>query len=145
MIDNALTIGFISAIVSIIVAVLTSILTRSREREADWRKLKFSQYQEFIVALSAATSWMPSTEARTRYANAINSLHLFASSDVIKSLNAFQRKISETFDEEYSEERQAMLNELIAAIRRDLGISSNSGLTYSLFAAPPAGQSTDPR
>ncbi|WP_372000881.1 hypothetical protein P7L68_19455 [Tistrella mobilis] len=138
MLDNALMVGFISAAVSIVVTVLTSILTRSREREADWRKLKFSQYQEFIIALSAATSWTPNAEARARYANAVNSLHLFASSDVVTALNAFQTKVPQTFHEEYSEERQIKLNELIAAIRRDLGINSNSSLTYSLFSAPPA-------
>jgi Zn-dependent protease with chaperone function len=42
----------ISAVAALLVAVVTSVLSRRREREADWRKLRFEQYEEFIQALS---------------------------------------------------------------------------------------------
>ncbi|HEY1720985.1 MAG TPA: hypothetical protein VGG27_07050, partial [Magnetospirillaceae bacterium] len=75
---------------ALITAIVTSLLTRRREREADWRKLKFAQYQEFALALSGVVRERATPERQARYADAFNSMSLIASLPVLAALQAFQ-------------------------------------------------------
>jgi Zn-dependent protease with chaperone function len=81
-------------IVAFVTAVITYLLTRRREHEADWRKLKFGQYQEFVLALSEIVELQSTHEKQVRYANAVNSMSLVAPISVLNALRQFQDEIS---------------------------------------------------
>jgi hypothetical protein len=92
--DRTLATGLISAIAAllggVVVAIANYYLSLKREHEADWRKLKFERYQEYIVALSGVVQGRETLEAKLRYADAVNSLSLVAPQTVLSALQAFQ-------------------------------------------------------
>jgi hypothetical protein len=90
----SLTAG-VTAIISIII---THVLTRRREHEDEWRKLKFSQYQEFILALSGNMNGRATPDGQRRYSNAVNSMALIAPKEVFTALRAFQAEVSAAGD-----------------------------------------------
>ena len=51
--------AIISACAAIGAVIVTYILTKRREHEADWRKFKFFQYQEFVLALPGIVNRSP--------------------------------------------------------------------------------------
>lgn len=111
----------ISAIAALIAVIITYVLARRREHEADWRKLRFDQYREFIVALSGFTEGRASPEAHRRYTDAFNSMQLVAPLSVLRPLQAYQdettyrnapNRTQETHDRAY--------NALIRALRADI-------------------------
>ncbi len=67
-------------------AVLTYILTGRKEHAADWRKLKFEQYREFILALSGIVEGRSTDAAQLRYADAANAMMLVAPASVYQAL-----------------------------------------------------------
>ena len=81
--------ALISFVTAIAVTIITYVLTRRREHEADWRKLKFSQYQELLLALSGITEGRSTAEAQARYSDAVNSMALVAPTQVVRALQAF--------------------------------------------------------
>jgi hypothetical protein len=78
-----------SAITAIVAVIVTYVLTKKREHEADWRRLKFSLYQEFALALSGIVRGRSTSEGHLRYADAVNSMALVASWNVFLSVEAF--------------------------------------------------------
>jgi len=80
---------------AIVTTIVTNILSKKREHEADWRKLKFNVYQEYVSALSGVVNRKdgPSAEARERYANAFNTICLVAPPDVLTALKDFRSAI----------------------------------------------------
>jgi hypothetical protein len=83
----------ISALTALLVAVVTSVLSRRRESEADWRKLRFEQYQEFVQALSNVVGGRETVDAQRRYADSVNALLLVAPIEIIVKLEKFQKEI----------------------------------------------------
>ena len=67
-----------SAVTAILAVIVTYILTKRREHEADWRKLKFAQYQEFVLALSGIVDERATSVSQARYSDAVNSMALVA-------------------------------------------------------------------
>jgi hypothetical protein len=72
----------ISLITAILAAIVTPILARRREHQTDWRRLKLTQYQDFVLALSGIVEGRASPEAQGRYTDAVNSMALIASPPV---------------------------------------------------------------
>jgi protein-S-isoprenylcysteine O-methyltransferase Ste14 len=54
-------------VAAIAVAVLTYFLTKRKEREADWRKLKFDLYRDYMNAVAGITEGRMTPESETRY------------------------------------------------------------------------------
>ena len=139
--DSAVLPAAISGAVAIAVAGLSYLLAKTKEREADWRKLKLDLYKEYIVALSGTVVGRDVTpEAKARYADAVNCLTLVSSPSVLKALYDFQdetsyRNISRS-DVKHDERLSALLN----AMRQDVYPKSKQpreALTFRLFSVPP--------
>ena len=88
--DNNIVVSIIAASTSIIVAAITYWTTKSREREAEWRKEKLIHYKEYISSLSGILSSNTNPESKKRYTFAFNSVALFASQQVIECLHQYQ-------------------------------------------------------
>ena len=81
----------ISLLTAIFTVVITAMLTRRRKHLADWRKLNFAQYQEFVLALSGIVEGRQTNEANLRFADAANSMRLIASTSVLHAMEKFFR------------------------------------------------------
>jgi hypothetical protein len=130
-----------SAPVAIIAVVVTNWLARRREHEADWRKLKFAQYQEFVLALSGIVNERSSREGQARYSDAVNSMALIAPMDVLKALTAFQSEISYMNKTRSQESHDRLLDPLFRAMRADIHprhAREPAEHTFKLLGIPPS-------
>ncbi|WP_145727617.1 hypothetical protein [Nitrospirillum viridazoti] len=104
---------------------LTYLFTLRREREADWRKMKFEQYQEFTLAFSGIIEGRNGDSAvlaaaLRRYADAYNSMQIIASPRVLEAMIALQSEISEkNANRDYDNEYQ-LVDRLFKAMRSDI-------------------------
>jgi hypothetical protein len=85
-------IAIISAVTSILGAAVSFFFSMRKEREADWRKIKFEHYREFMAALSSIVGTDATLEGHQRFARACNTVQLVASEQVIKALQNFLRR-----------------------------------------------------
>lgn len=130
----------VSAAAALTVSIVTSVLARRRDHESEWRKLKFSQYQQFYMALSGIVRERANAEAHGRYADAVNSLYLVAPIEVLNRLAAFQKEISLINSDRSDERHDKLLAELTKAMRRDINLSLVRGASpfpFRLQSIPP--------
>lgn len=123
--DAPVTVAIISTCGAVVVSSVTFFLTKHKEREADWRGLKFGIYKELVQSLSGIVGTDSSAEGNRRFAAAANTLHLIASPGVIAALHAFQDEIRVSNADRDQERHDALLSRLEWEIRTDLLIPGN--------------------
>jgi len=96
------------------------VLTKSRDRQAEWRKEKLVQYKEYFAALAGVVGSHYNEESSKRYAIAYNTVGLFASQEVIECLHAYQEYTQLDASKVGLDEHDKRLTRLVLAIRRDL-------------------------
>jgi len=112
--------AFISALAAIIASAGAIYLTKQKEREALWRAKKLAYYEEFFAAASGIVGYAPD-DAKIRFANAVNNLHLIGSGAVIAALHEFTNEIAESNHQRFSHQRHDELwSRLVWQIRSDL-------------------------
>ena len=123
----------------IIAALFTYLFTRRREHEADWRKLKLAQYQEFVMALSGILEGRATEKAHQRYADAWNGMLLVAPREVLDALDAFQGHI--TYKNKNRDEGTygTLQDQLFRVMRKDVypGNSGDQNYSFRLIDVPP--------
>ncbi|MBU3887592.1 hypothetical protein [Methylosinus sp. KRF6] len=130
----------ITAIAGLIAVIVTATLTRRREHEADWRKLKLAQYQQFILALSGIVEGRSTPESMRQWTDAVNAMSLIAPMSVLKALRAYQEEVSFTNQHRTREAHDRLLNALLRELRRDIhpsGTDDDLTFTFWLQALPP--------
>lgn len=130
----------VSAVTALATVLITSALARRREHEADWRKLKLAQYQEYVAALSSVVQGRVTPEAQRRYADAVNSMALVASVPVLEALRRFQAEISYMNQSRSEAVHDRLLDELFRAMRADVQPPSNRdnpSTPFRLLGLPP--------
>lgn len=133
--------AIVSGSAAVIAVVLTNWLARRREHEADWRKLKFAQYQEFVLALSGIVNERSTPAAQARYSDAVNSMALIAPMEVLKPLTAFQSQISYINKTQSQESHDSLLDPLFRAMRADIQprhAQEPVEYTFKLLGVPPS-------
>ncbi|MFC3678154.1 hypothetical protein [Ferrovibrio xuzhouensis] len=114
--DTAIIVAVISAAAALIVQAVSSFLTRSREREADWRKQRLEYYRRYFELLNKVVATKPTDIERKEYAIACSALYLVAPSDVMMAMKEFQDKRDHP-----RAEREKLLGNIVWVIRKDLG------------------------
>lgn len=130
----------ISGATAILAVVVTYTLTKRREHESDWRKLKFSQYQEFVLALSGIVNERSTPEAQARYSDAVNSMGLIAPMNVLRALSAFQAEISMRNQNRSDERHDELLDPLFREMRADVHPhrpTDDEDYLFKLLGVPP--------
>jgi len=128
----------ISSMTAIIVAALSYYTTKQREREAEWRKEKLAHYKDYFAALAETIGPHVADDARARYCIAFNTVGLFASQDVIKSLHAYQEVTRLPYTEVPIAEHDKRLTTLVLAVRRDLKLRPDDDVgTFSFHMIAP--------
>ena len=117
--STALTVG-VTALVSVSVVFITYILTKRREYEADLRKLKFGQYQEFLLAMSGIVGERATDEAHRRYADAVNSILLVGTDKVLIALQEYMAENSYLNKRRSVDKLNRLLDVLLRAMREDI-------------------------
>jgi hypothetical protein len=123
-------------------------LTRSRERQAEWRKEKLIHYKDYFAALAGVVGSHSSDEARKRYAIAFDTVGLFASQEVIECLHAYQEITRLGADQVLQAEHDRRLTRLVLAMRRDLGLKPRDDVgtfSFLLISAQPSEQRPNPQ
>jgi hypothetical protein len=118
-------------------------LTKSRERQAEWRKEKLIHYKDYFAALAGIVGSHATDEAHKCYAIAFNTVGLFASQEVIACLHAYQEITCLRAEEVSQVEHDRRLTRLVLAMRRDLGLKPRDDaetFSFSLISAPTRGQ-----
>jgi len=100
-------------------------LTKSRERQAEWRKEKLTHYKEYFAALAGVVGSHATDETRKRYAIAFNTVGLFASQEVIERLHSYQEITRLGASEVPLAEHNKRLTRLAFAMRQDLRLKPN--------------------
>jgi hypothetical protein len=129
-----------SACTAIIAVVITYVLTKRREHEGDWRKLKFAQYQEFVLALSGIVNERSSRAGQARYSDAVNSMALIAPMPVLRALAAFQAEITYRNQNRSDERHDQLLDPLFREMRADIQphyTKDPVDYTFKLLGLPP--------
>lgn len=140
----ALIIGPLSFVGGLATVALTNYFGRSRDREADWRKVKLETYREYFTAWSEAKLRAHDVAARCRYLNAANQLTLVASGRVLRAFYPFQEaSTSMTSIPSPTQEQLANLKDLgnafIRAIREDshpLSPEDTLSLNFTIYVLP---------
>lgn len=139
---SAVLSGAVAVAAAVVTASLTYALTRKREREADWRKLKLANYTEYVAALSGNVEGRKITpEVQARYTDAVNTMGLVASPDVLKALYAFLDETSYRNLARSRNRHDELLNDLMNSMRQDINASARrqgESLTFRLITDPPA-------
>ncbi len=115
----ALSSGLISGV---FIAAMNYFLTRKKEREAEWRKEKLLYYKNFIESMNGIIIGDSTDEGQRAFSQTCNNLLLFAPQYVIDAITEFRDEIKSTNPTPLKEKHDHLLNRLLLAIRKDIGI-----------------------
>ena len=121
--DTKIVVSVISALALIVAPAFSFYWTRRKEREAEWPKQKREQYRELLEAISSTVGTDATPEGQLRFARACNTIGLIASQSVLKALWQFQDATAKSNPNRSLEQHDRCLNQLLLAIRVDLGVS----------------------
>jgi protein required for attachment to host cells len=143
-VDNGALLAAISGAGAVTVAAVTAgltyLFTKHREREADWRKMKLDLYKEYVAALSGIVEGRDTPEGHIRYADAVNSLTLVASPQVLKALYAYLDYTISRNTDKSRESHDEFLTGLVKTLRRDVYPSdryARDPFQFRLTTVPP--------
>jgi hypothetical protein len=124
--ETGVTIAIIPVFASVLGAAVSVFFSMRKEKGADWRKIKFEHYREFMGALSTIVGADATPEGQRRFAQSCNTIQLVASKQVIRALHNFRAEIAASNSNRSQEKHDELLSVLIRNIRTDLGISPAS-------------------
>jgi hypothetical protein len=120
--DAAIFVATISAAASILAAALTFLLTKSKEREAELRKQKLEHYKEFLDALSGIVGTDSTAETNAVGRGPPTRWDWLPHSRFCKPKGAFRTRL-QSAPNRSTDEHDRCLNQLLLAIRHDLGVT----------------------
>jgi hypothetical protein len=139
--NEAIVVAIIAASASIIVAALTFFLTKRYELYVQWRSEKMNHYRVLFSALSdLAVDGADKDDANKRFALASNTISLAAPQYVINALMAFHDEVKFSNPNKLPERHDKLLNELLLAVRRDIGLvkgDDSATFNFHLIGSAP--------
>lgn len=112
--------ALITALATICVSAGTFFFTKRAERQAVWRSKKLAYYEEFFGAASGIVGESSPVEAKMRFANSVNNLHLVGSAGVIRALHDFLDEIAASNPRRAQERHDRLWSRLVWEVRADL-------------------------
>ena len=135
--DIKILVTLIAFFSSILVAIATYYLNKLRESESKWREYKMEYYRQFLLCLSKITG-NPSNDDQNNFSNIVNTITLFAPQYVIQEVNKFLYLVTHekvNLDgQQYSEKHNQLINSIMLAIRKDIGIRPTDNKNTFNFA-----------
>jgi hypothetical protein len=122
--NDTIVVAIITASASVVVAALTFYLTKRHELAVQWRGEKLNHYKVLFSALSdLAVDGTDKHDANKRFALATNTISLVAPQYVIDALMVFHDEIKWSNVSKSAERYDELLNKLLLAVRRDIGLA----------------------
>ena len=126
---------------SVILACLTYFFTKTLQAKTEWQKEKMNHYKVLLAAISdLAGDERNKEDANKRFALAVNTICLVAPQTVVTALMKFHDEIKMSNKNKTIEKHDRLLIELLLAIRKDIGVSSNDSektFSFHLVGGPP--------
>jgi hypothetical protein len=139
--DNSILIAIISASASILVAALTFYLTKRHQTRSEWKKEKLEHYRKLLVSLSdLAVDGKNKDKANQDFSEYSNTICLVASQEVIHKLMTLHDQIKRPKEQRDFELEAKLLNALMMAIRKDIGLTKKddaSNFDFHLIGKKP--------
>jgi hypothetical protein len=125
--NAAILVAVIGALATLIVAVISHFFARRRDYQLKNLEFKLDRYADFLGAFAEMGSGHKTHEAHLKVANAVNTMNLFASRDVLSHVYALLDYVSTHKDTTYSVvEQNKIISDIILSIRADLGEETSS-------------------
>jgi hypothetical protein len=123
--DYQIIVSIITAGTAITVAVASFFLNENAKRKTEWRQKKFGHYQKLLLAISdLANAGKHKSKADQDFWTSSNTVVLIASQQVINALMLLHDEIKVSNKDNFSLERHdRLLQDLVLAIREDIGLS----------------------
>jgi hypothetical protein len=122
--EISLAVPLLGLVGSTVVAVLTYWFAKLRDIETERRKEKLTYYKAFIESFSGIVDGDATPDGHLAFSRATNNLLLFAPQKVLSALNEFRSEIAvSNAAARTSEKHDALLAQLLLAIRHDVGVN----------------------
>jgi len=119
--ETAITVALIGGMVTLATALFAHLFARQRELKQKELEFKLDRYKEFLSGFAEIGSGYKSYEAHLKIANAVNTINLIGSVEVLKSTYELLDYVSSHRGNEYPvEEQDRIINKIVIAIRKDL-------------------------
>lgn len=119
---TAIWVAVIGALATLITATISHFFARRREHQLRNLQFKLDRYADFLGGFAEIGSSQKTPEAHLRIANAVNTMNLMASREVLERVYRLLDYIRSHQGESYSlAEQDEIIREIILAIRADLG------------------------
>lgn len=139
--DSSILVAVITASGSVLLAALTFYLTKKHQLKVEWQKEKLNHYKVMLSSLSdLAVDGTDKKDANMRFSLAVNTIALVAPQYVIAALMAFHDEVKFTNPNKSPEKHDELLNLLLLAIRKDIGLSEKddpASFSFHLIGAVP--------
>ena len=118
---STVLVAIVGGILAILAAIITHYLMRIRDLEMKEAEYKLERYNDFLASFAEIGSGFKPYEAHVRFENAVNTLNLVASYEVLVLIYELLKYIETHKGAEYSvHDQDKILNKMILEIRRDL-------------------------
>jgi hypothetical protein len=134
----AILTAVIGALGTLIVAMISHFSARRREYQLKNLQFKLDKYTDFLGGFAEIGGANKTREAHLRIANAVNTMNLFASPEVLSNVYRLLDYVSSHQGDSYSvAEQNEIIQGIILAIRHDLGESTSGLATFSFRTISP--------
>ena len=132
--NDSIVVAIITASGSVAVAALVFYLTKRHELYVQWRGEKLNHYKVLFSALSdLAVDGTDKDDANRKFSLATNTISLVAPQYVIGALMEFHNEIKFSNPNKSAERHDRLLNDLVLAVRRDIGLAKGDDGTKFSF------------
>jgi len=132
--ETAITVALIGGIVTLAAALFAPLFARQREMKQKELEFKLDRYKEFFSGFAEIGSGYKSYEAHLKFANAVNTINLIGSVEVLKSAYELLDCISSHRGDDCSvEEQDRIINKIVIAIQKDLSQTYKGGISQLRF------------
>ena len=137
---ESIYIALITVTGSIVVASASFFLNENAKRKRELQQKKFEHYDLLFKSISAlVTQKISKKEADEQFSQAVNTIALVASQEVITSIINFHDYIGPSnTDSKSDKQHDELLVRLVLAVRKDIGISkkdNDESFVFHLFGS----------
>jgi len=134
----AILTAVIGALATLIVALMSHFSARRREHQLKNLQFKLDKYADFLGGFAEIGSANKTRDAHLKIANAVNTMNLFASREVLSNVYGLLDYVSSHRGDSYSvAEQDRIIQRIILAIRQDLGESTSDLTNFSFRTISP--------
>jgi hypothetical protein len=136
--NGAIWAATVGGLATLFVAVISHFFSRRREYQLKNLQFKLDRYADFLGGFAEIGSEQKTPEAHLRIANAVNTMNLFASREVLEQVYALLQYVGDHRDQSYSREKQdEIICKIILAIRSDLGGKTSDLASFAFRTISP--------